>query len=77
MAGNPEDHPMVRNERKQRAQETGEPLYSPELSVYQNGNGLVIGVPSVASDILDIDAGDSQTVEIHRHGIWIPCDTDE
>jgi len=34
-------------------------------------------VPSVASDILDIDAGDRQTVEIHRHGIWIPCDTDE
>jgi len=77
MANEPEDYPMVRNERKQRAQTAGEPLFSPELSVYQSGNGLVIGVPSIASDILNIDAGDSQTVEIHRHGIWIPCDADE
>jgi hypothetical protein len=77
MSGNPEDHPMVRNERKQRAKATGEPLYSPELSVYRSGNGLVIGVPSVASDILGINAGDDRTVEIHQTGIWIPCDTDE
>jgi hypothetical protein len=76
MAGNPEYRPMIRNEREQRAAESGEPLYDPELAVYRNGNGLVIGIPSVACDILDIDAGDTHRVEVHREGIWIPRGTD-
>lgn len=72
MAGNPEYQPMVRSEREQRAAESDEPLYDPELSVYRNGNGMVIGIPSVARQILDIDAGDSHRVEIYAEGIWIP-----
>jgi len=77
MADSPEDHPMVRSERKRRAEATNEPLYSTERSVYTNGTGLVIGVPPIACKIHDIDEQDSKTVEIHQTGIWIPCETDD
>lgn len=64
----------VREERAQRAAETGVPLYSPELSVWQSGNSVVLSIPTAAREIHDIDAGDNQRVEVHPDGIWIPAD---
>lgn len=72
MAGKPEHRPMIRKEREQRAAETGEPLYDPEMTFYAVGNATALGIPQVACEILNIDAGDSQAVEVYREGIWIP-----
>jgi len=33
-----------------------------------------VAIPAAAREIHDIDAGDSQRVEVHRAGIWIPAD---
>jgi hypothetical protein len=63
---------MIREERKQRARETGEPLYDPVMSFYAVGNAVALGVPKPARDILDIRAGDSQRVEVYEEGLWIP-----
>jgi len=62
---------MIREERIQRADD-GEPLYDPELSVWKSGNSVVISIPTVARDILNIEAGDTPRVEVHADGIWIP-----
>ena len=72
MAGKPENRPMIRNERRERARETGEPLYDPEMSFYAVGNAVALGVPKPARDILDIRAGDTQRVEVYEEGLWIP-----
>jgi len=72
MAGTPENRPMIRKERAERAELTGEPLYDPEMSFYTSGNAVVIGIPSTARQILGIEPGQTQVVEVHREGIWIP-----
>jgi len=61
-------------EREERAAETGEPLFSAELSIYRTGNSVCLAIPKIAREIHDVDAGDNQRVEVHRAGIWIPAD---
>jgi hypothetical protein len=72
MAGSPENRPMIRDERRERAAETGEPLYDPEMSFYPVGNTVALGIPIAAREILNIRAGDSQRVEVYEHGLWVP-----
>jgi len=70
MAGKPQDRQMIQNERAKRA-DGGEPMYDPEMSIYDNGGSLVIGIPSVAQKIHGFTKGDKPNVEIHPDGIWI------
>jgi len=74
MSNAPQLRDDVLAERQQRAEATGEPLFSAELSIYRTGNSVCVAIPAAAREIHDIDAGDSQRVEVHRAGIWIPAD---
>lgn len=70
MAGKPQDRQMIQNERAKRA-DGGQPMYDPEMSIYDNGGSVVIGIPSVAQKIHNFASGDTATVEIYPDGIWI------
>lgn len=77
MAGKPQERPAIQEERASRA-DGGEPLYDPELSLYNNNGSVVVAVPPSARNIHDLEIGDKVIVEIYRDGIWIgPSDSDE
>jgi len=68
---------MVRNAR---ATETnaGEPIHDEEMSVYDNGGTLVVGVTSFARKLHRLTREDTVTVEVYDSGIWIDTEgTDE
>jgi hypothetical protein len=70
MAGKPQDHPMIQNERAKRA-DGGEPLYDEEMSLYNNGGSVVVGVTSFACKVHSLALGDTVRVETYPDGIWI------
>jgi len=70
MAGKPQDHPMIRDERATRADD-GEPLYDTEMSLMQNGGSVSITIPSMSRKMHSFAAGEEATVEIYPDGIWI------
>lgn len=77
MAGKPQERPAIQEGRASRA-DGGEPLYDPELSLYNNNGSVVVAVPPVARNIHGLEIGDTVTVEIYRDGVWIaPSDADE
>lgn len=78
MAGKPQDRPVIREERASRA-DGGDPMYDPEMSLYDNSGSLVVTIPSTVQDIHGFDIGDEVTLEIYPDGIWIGAgdETDE
>lgn len=77
MAGKPQDNPMIQEERASRA-DGGQPMYDPDMSMYDNGGSVVVAIPSSARKIHGFEAGDDVTVEIYPDGIWIGAgDSDE
>lgn len=76
MAGKPEDRPMVRTARTNDA-DAGEPIHDEEMSVYDNGGTLVVGVTSFASKLHRLTRDDSVTVEVYENGIWIDTEASD
>lgn len=70
MAGKPQERPGIQERRASRA-DGGEPLYDPELSLYNNNGSVVVAIPPSARNIHGLEIGDKVTVEIYRDGIWI------
>lgn len=67
---------MIRNERSAAA-EAGEPIHDEDMSVYDNGGTLVVGVTSFARKYHRLTKHDTVTVEVHDGGIWIGVGSDD
>lgn len=61
---------MVQEERASRS-DGGEPMYNPEMSLYNSGGCLVVTIPSTVQDIHGFGIGDEVTLEVYSDGIWI------
>jgi hypothetical protein len=70
MAGKPQDKPMIREHRQAEAN-AGDPIHDEEMSVYDNGGTLVVGVTSFARKLHRLTRDDTVTVEVYDGGIWI------
>lgn len=75
MAGKPQDQQMVRNKRIANVSD-GEPVYDEQMSLYDNGGSLVVGLTSFGKKLHRLQKGEDVTVEIYDSGIWIDCGGD-
>jgi len=66
------DH--VHDERQQRASDSGEPLYSYDMTLQTRGGSVMVTIPAAARKLYDVDGDGTQRVELHQGGLWIPLD---
>ena len=70
----PELGQHVRDERQQRSADSAEPLYSYDMTLQTRGGSVMVTIPAAARKLYDVDTDDTQRVELHQGGLWIPLD---
>lgn len=70
----PELGQHVHDERQQRATDSAEPLYSYDMTLQKRGGSVMVTIPSAARKLYGVDTDDTQRVEVHDGGLWIPLD---
>jgi len=62
----------MRTESQSASELLGEPDYTEDMSLTNNGGSVTVTIPSAAVKFLDYKVGEERRVEVYDDGVFIP-----